>query len=640
MTPTNKRYSFGDFELDTERRLLFKSGEAIGLKPKAFDLLATLVENRDRVVSKNDLLDRVWENQFVEENNITVHIAALRKALGETKKDNRFILTVPGTGYQFVAPINEQTNGDIIIEHHKRQTITVDEEIVETDPAGATASLAALPAWAHRQRLAIAAGSLIVIAIVAAVVMWNRNSPVAPQKPQGIAAVTSIAVLPFQFVSGEGDEGLQMGLTESLINRLSILNNIAVRPIGAVKKYPQGSGDFKTIGEELQVDSVLEGNIQRDGSRIRITVRLLGTRDGKSIWNEQIDEDFAGIFAVQDKISNRVANSLQIALSDNERSRLSQSYTTSIDAYKKYLAARHHWNKRDRDGFYESIKLYNQAIDLDPVFALAFAGMADTYLLIGLYAIEPTTDAFPKARAAALRALAIDPEMAEAYVALAMIENLFEYDWRKAEEHFKRAVELRPGYATGRHWFGLFLAMHGRTDEALGHLSHAQTLDPLSPSVSTDVAFAYYLAGQFDNSIHQLNKSLALNADFANAHNLLGMNYVALERFDEAFVELETAKRLSDGHFGTYELIWANAFAGKKDEARMHLDALPKNKKSPPFDMALVFVSLGENDKAIDFLTSAYEQRDPQLAPVLTYPPLRPLHGEPRFIELLNRMNL
>jgi TolB-like protein/Tfp pilus assembly protein PilF len=452
--------------------------------------------------------------------------------------------------------------------------------------------------------------------------------------------VASIAVLPFQFVSGETDDGLQMGLTESLINRLSILKGVSVRPIGAVRKYSQGAADIKALGDELDVDSVLEGNIQRDGSRLRLTVRLLSTRDGKSMWNERIDEDLADIFAIQDKISTRVASSLQIALSDLERSRLSQTYTTSIDAYKKYLAGRHHWDKRNREGFYESIRLYNQAIDLDPVFALAFAGMADSYLLIGLYGIEPTTDAFPKARAAAWKALAIDPDMAEAYVDLAMVEYLFEYDWAKAEEHFSRAVELRPGYATGHHWFGLFLAMHGRTDEALGQLSLAQALDPLSPSISNDIAFAYYLAGHFDNSIGQIEKTLALNSEFANAHNVLGMNYVALGRFDEAFVELERAKHLSDGHFGTYEMIWATALAGKKDQARSLLNSLPENKRSSPFDMALVFASLGENDTAIDLLITAYEQRDPQIVPIRLYPPLRRLHTEPRFVHLLESMKL
>lgn len=497
-----------------------------------------------------------------------------------------------------------------------------------------------LPARASfDRRWLIGLSMLLLIFFGLGVWFWSYRTTTPPTaKP---AEIRSIAVLPFQFLNGATkNDGLELGLTESLINRLSSLQNVSIRPISAVKKYTSESRDLASIGEELKVDSILEGNIQQDANRLRLTVRLLNAKDGTTVWNEQIDEDFADIFAIQDKISNRVAGSLKIALSDAEKLQLAKVYTSNIEAYKKYLAGRHHWNKRSAEGLRESIVFFNQAIDADPAFALAFAGLADSYLLLGLYQLEPTTEAFPKARAAAERALNIDPELSEAYVSLAMIENLFGYDWKKAEEHFTRAIELRPSYSTGHHWFGLFLAMQGRTDEALVRLSKAIELDPLSLSISTDLAFAFYLADQTDRSIDQLNKTLKLDPNFANAHSMLGMNYVAEKRFDAAFTEFEAADKLSDGRSGAVELIWAQGFSGASEKARALLDERKKRKEIAPFDMAVISTSIGEKDRAIEHLYQAYETRDPQIVPIKVFPPFESLRNEPKFRELLKKMNL
>ncbi len=251
-----------------------------------------------------------------------------------------------------------------------------------------------------------------------------------------------------------------------------------------------------------------------------------------------------------------------------------------------------------------------------------------------------TAEAFPKARSAAEKALAIDQDLAEAYVSLAMVENLFQYDWNRAEEHFRRAIELRPNYSTGHHWLGLFLAMQSRTDEALKHISQAKDLDPLSPSINTDLAFVFYLANQTERSIEQLNKTLKQDPGFANAHNLLGMNYVVEKRFDAALEEFEKAKRASDGNIGSSELVWATGFSGDKDKARAMLAELHADKKPSPFDLAIIFTSLGEKEKAIEHLYQAYEKRDPQIVPIKVFPPFESLAGEAKFQELLVKMDL
>ncbi|MGB7209108.1 MAG: winged helix-turn-helix domain-containing protein [Pyrinomonadaceae bacterium] len=633
----NRRiYSFDNFHLDIDNRQLRRDDKPVSLSAKAFDLLHTLLENNGRLVEKDELFNSVWSDQIVEESNLTVHMSQIRKALGENKNNPRYIETVPGYGYRFVGELLGDEEDEIVIETHTISKMTIEQEGEDVSVPRLN-----LPEKRGPNLNWLAFAGLAIIVVAAGAWFLGRSSPTAGSVTGNSRAINSIAVLPFQFVNGETqNDGLELGLAESLINRLSGLKNVSIRPIAAVKKYARENRDLTGIGEGLKVDSILEGNIQREGNRIRLTIRLLNAKNGTTIWNEQIDENFADIFAVQDKISNRVANSLQIALSDAEKQQLAKAYTQNIEAYKKYLIARHNWNKRNTEGFLESIKFFNQAIDLDPTFALAFAGLADTYLLVGLYSVEPTSDAFPKARAAAEKALNIDPDLAEAYVSLAMVENLFQYDWKKAEEHFRRALELRPSYSTGHHWFGLFLAMHDRTGEALNHLSQAKELDPLSSSINTDLAFAYYLANQTDKSIEQLNKTLRSDPNFANAHNLLGMNYVAEKRFDAAILEFEKASQLSDGRLGSTELVWANGFSGDKAKAPQLLAAFPKDKKISPFDMAVIFTSLGEKEKAIEYLNQAYEKRDPLIVPIKVYPPFESLRSEAGFVELLRKMNL
>lgn len=624
----NNLISFAEFELDTIHRKFFRDGEVVPLHSKAFDLLTFLVQNRGRVVSKDEILDSVWEGSFVEESNLLVQISNLRKALGETKNNSRFLVTIPGKGYKFVADIDEN---DLIIETHSLAELTIEETI----PAQLT-----FPKKKHFSRWGLAAIAVFLICLLG-YFSYRLYSESSRNELVSKTSVSSIAVLPFQFIQSEAqNEGLELGLTESLINRLSSLKNVSIRPLSAVRKYTPENRDFAKIGNDLKVDSVLEGNIQTVGNRIRLTCRLLNPKTGETIWNEQIDEDFTEIFAVQDKISDRVISSLQIVLSEKEKSRLAKNEKQNIEAYKKYLTARHHWNKRNAEGFYESIKFYKEALDIDPTFALAYSGIADSYLLIGLYGIEPTTEAFPKARSAAEKALQINPESAEAFVSLAMVDYLFRYDWKKAEEHFRLAIELKPSYSTGHHWFGLFLAMNGRTDEALKHLSQAKELDPLSSSINTDVAFAYYLGNQFDKAIEQLEKTLKLSPDFPNALNHLGMNQVAVRKFAEAMINFEKAKQFSDGRAGTAELVWGNGFAGNKEKARELLAEIRKNEKISPFDLAVIYTSLGEKEKALEYLEEAYQKRDPLLVPIKVYPPFESLRQESKFIELLKKMNL
>jgi adenylate cyclase len=413
-----------------------------------------------------------------------------------------------------------------------------------------------------------------------------------------------------------------------------------VRPISAVRKYNTENRDLKKIGEELRVDSILEGNIQIEGNRMRLTVNLIHCGDGSSIWTEKIDENLENIFSVQDRISGKIGSSLKIVLTDKEKLAFAKTYTKNIEAYRKYLIGRNNWNKRTPEGFVESIKFYNEAVELDSNFALAYAGLAETHLLQGLFGIHPPTEAFPKVKIFAEKALSIDSELGEAYVSLAMIENLYNYNWQKAEENFRRSIELKPNYSTARHWFGIFLAMHGKTSEALNELSKAETLDPSSTSIQTDIAFAYYLGRQPDRAIERAKKTIESNPDFAGAYNLLGMSYVSMKLYSEAKQAFTKAAELSNGNLGLVELIWTSGFAGDIGEAKSLAGNLPKDKIISPFDRALIQTSSGNHEDAINFLFQAYETKDPLIVPIKVFPPFDPLRNEPKFIELVEKMNL
>jgi TolB-like protein/DNA-binding winged helix-turn-helix (wHTH) protein/thioredoxin-like negative regulator of GroEL len=597
--------------------------------------LLFLVEKNGSIVTKEEILNSVWDDKFVEESNLVVQISNLRKALGEAKGSPRFLITVPGKGYKFAGEI-DQYDGSFAVETHTFAKLTIENEL-DSD----SSILKAKPFVVSKIK-SLVIGFAMLFTFVGVFWFWDYSFKSQNNTSNNNISPNSVAVLPFQLLNShsQNSDELELGLTEALINRLSGSNQLSVRPISSVRKYSGDNRDLKKIAKELRVDSILEGNIQLDGNRIRLTLNLVRSSDGLSIWNEKIDENLADIFIIQDRISSKISSSLKLILTDKEKLAFSKVYTKNVDAYRKYLVGRNNWNKRTLEGFSESIKYYNEAIELDTKFALAYAGLAETYLLQGLFGITPTVEAFPKVTTFAEKALSIDPDLGEAYVSLAMIENLHNYNWYQAETNFRRAIELKPSYSTARHWFGLFLAMQGKTAEAISELSKAETLDPNSTSIQSDIAFAYYLGKQPDRAIERLKKTIDSNPEFANAHNLLGMSYLSMNLFDEAKEEFTKAAELSKGNIGNIELIWANAFAGNRIEAQNLSENLPKDKIVSHFDQALIQTSLGRKDEAISSLFSAFETKDPLIVPVKVFPPFESLRNEARFIELLEKMNL
>jgi DNA-binding winged helix-turn-helix (wHTH) protein/TolB-like protein/Tfp pilus assembly protein PilF len=637
-------YTFGPFQLDSAKRQLLREGVTVPLTPKVFDLLLYLVENSHRVVEKEELIERIWPDSFVEERNIAQNIFTLRKSLGETGSE-RYVETVPRRGYRFVATVRPlgDLGADLIVARHVRSELIIEEEEVsaEADPDRKT-----LPhnRWHGRLTRAQAIGlgllaSALAIGLIAAAYFWLRGRP---DSPRTVAEIRSIAVLPFKPIAGsETDEYLGLGMADALITRLSRIRQILVRPTRAVLKYNVPDNDLATVGRELKVDSLLDGRIQKDGERLRITVQLVRVSDGASLWGETFDERFTSIFNVQDSISDKVTQKMLLELSGEEKRQMTKRYTQSTEAYQAYTRGRYHWNKRTEEGLKAAVKHYEEAIEKDPTYALAYVGLAECYALFSTYAVMPAKESFPKAEAAALKALDLDERIAEAHAALGVISYEYNWDWETADREFKRAIELNPNYATAHQWYGGYLISLGRFDEGISEIRRAQELDPLSPIINASVGWFHYFARRYDEAIEEGRKALSLEGNTAIAHYFLSQAYIEKGMYDDAIAELHKTLSLAPDADTLALLVRAYALAGDKEKARKtfdEIDRLAKRSYVPPFTLGVAYMGIGDNDRALDWLEKALEERSPNLVGLKTEPAFDGLRSEPRFKELMRRI--
>ncbi|HEV2860040.1 MAG TPA: tetratricopeptide repeat protein [Pyrinomonadaceae bacterium] len=443
----------------------------------------------------------------------------------------------------------------------------------------------------------------------------------------GPAPARSIAVLPFKAMAGqESDEHyLGLGMADAIIVKLSNLSQINVRPTGAVLKYTDAGQDIVTTGRELRVEALLDGRVQQAGDRVRVTVQFVSIPDGALIWAGTFDEKFTDIFAVQDSISEQVARALTLKLSGAERQSLTKHYTENGAAYQSYLKGRYYWNKMTSEGLRRSLECFADAVGKDPRYALAYAGMAASYVHMEIYGFVLPSEAMPRARAAALKAIELDATVAEAHASLALVRMFYERDWPEAEKEFRQALRLNPSYAAAHDWFAIYLMSKGRTQEALASIRKAQELDPLSLVINTDVACALYYARRFDESIDQCRWVLETEPNFVTAHFRIGLAYEQLGRYAEAAEAFRSAIALSadgskaeamaafkGGSDARASLAHTYALAGDYEGARGILADLEEQATRayvPPHDIAMIYSALGETDKAFDWLRRAYRER-------------------------------
>ena len=645
-------YEFGQFRLDAQEHVLLRDGEVIPLAPKAIDLLVALVENSGHVISKDELIKQVWPDSFVEEANLSHQIFTLRKALNEDKNDAKYIETVPRRGYRFVATVTEigYSSSDLVVTELNHSRIVIEEE-QQLNAVGQSVQVEhrTVPKASGRKELAenkprrkttavslIAVGALVALSV--GVYSWVAWKP----KPEGSnPAAKTLAVLPFKpIVADKRDEALELGMADTLINKLSSIRQLIVRPINAVRNYSSLEQDPIAAGHDLGVDYVLEGNLQMIGDKTRATVRLLSVKDGRAIWTDKCDQVCSTIFALQDAVAEQIAATLVLELAADEGDRLAKHYTESREAYQLYVKGLYFWNKFEADDLKKALTFFQQATEKDPNYALAYTGMAHTYNVLGLNFLSPG-EAFPQAKIAATRALALDPTLAEAHAALGAIHLFYEFNWLSAESELRLAIDLNPNYPTARELYAYYLVAMGRIEESIEQKKRAQELDPLSIIISDDMAAGFYYARHYDQAIEQIRKTIELDPNFAGGHFWLGLIYAQKGMAQEAIAEANQAIASSGESQNIAMLGQVYALAGRKKEAQDVITDLTQQSKRryvSSSDIARIYAALGDKEESFSWLAKAYEERAGWLIYLNVEPIFDGLRSDKRFTDLLRRL--
>ncbi|MDQ3918821.1 MAG: winged helix-turn-helix domain-containing protein [Acidobacteriota bacterium] len=584
-------YEFGPFLLDLSERLLLRDGKAVPLAPKVFETLVILVEHGGRIVDKDELIERLWPDSFVEESSLAQNIFQVRKALEGGAPGRRYVETIPKRGYRFAAEVREIAAGD---------AAALPPRLVSESPSGKTA--------------------------------------------EQVLAVRSLAVLPFKALGGEDrDKYLGLGMADATIIKLSGLRHLSVVPTSAVFKYAGRKYDSLAAGRKLGVDAVLEGAVQRAGERVRVTVQLIALADGRTLWSGKFDDRLKDIFDVQDSISEQVADALSLQMTGDERRHLRKRYTENTEAYQAYLMGVFFWNKRSNEGLNKAVEYFRQAITKDPAYALAYAGLADTYFLLAYraYDSQARKEGFEKSRASALRALELDSFVAEAHTALATVKVKYDRDSAAAERSFRLALAINPNCAMAYSRYTWFLAAMGRLDESLHMMRRAQELDPLSPDANSGLANILYFAREYDEAIRYCQRALALEPNFLDALLWLGLSYEQKGMYAEAVAQFTKAK---GGHGDSTEpselLGHVFAVTGRRDDARAvlaKLNTAAQRGNVRPYNVALIHAALGQTRQAFEWLGRPYINWTERLRMLRFDPRMDDLRGDSRFTGVFER---
>lgn len=641
-------YEFGSFRLDTAERVLLRDGQPVPLTPKALQTLLVLVESSGRILDKDVLLSRVWPDTFVEEITLAQNISTLRKALGVDQEGRQYIETVPRRGYRFVASVSEwrDEGADLVVAEHSRSSIVIEQQ-VETLEAAQVAKATSLPAIVQGEsrakmsrRLVAIVACVVVIGLAIAGYFLLSSKP----RPAGLG-IRSIAVLPFKPLLAEGrDESLELGMADALITKLSNLRQIVVRPTTAMLRYTDAAQDPLAAGREQGVDSLIEGRLQRSGDKIRVTVQLIRVSDGAPLWAGTFDESFTNLFAVQDSISKQATDALLLHISGEEKLRLAKNYTDNIEAYQLYIKGRYFSTKLSAEGNTKAIGYYQQAIEADPKYALAYAGLADSYSFLPQLNGVPASEAYPKEKAAVTKALELDDTLAEAHTSLAglLTDDPGDRDWAGSEREYKRAIELNPNYPQAHMWYSQYLYAMGRLDEGTVETQRALTLDPLSPLTNLNLGHHLYFSRNYDEAIPQLRNTLEIDPNLRLAHIFLYSTYVQKGMYQEAISELARVYAGSNAEQEARiaaDLRRAYATSGEKGFWQK-IVALPMPPFDAPFWLGEAYLHLNEKDKAFEWLRKAADEGHPGMVWIKVDPLFDSIRSDPRFPDLLRRFGL
>ena len=615
---SGRRCCFGDFSLDLEGGFLHRGLEEVKIRPKSLEVLVYLVRHQGRLVTKDELIGAIWPNAFITDNSLAQCLLEVRRALADDSQ--QLIRTVARRGYIFTASITmPMPPVPAVLPAVARETRA---DLREAAPAtGVVASKVLI------RNVFIAA--IVLLAIIGGAGIWYRGKAVS-------ANVEKLAVLPFKPVGSQSqDEYVQLGMTDALITKLSNVHRIIVSPTASVRKFAT-SQDPVAAGRELKVTAIVDGTVQRLNNRIRVSVQLLRVSDGRPLWADKFDADFDDVFSVQDSVSERIATALLRNLTGEEAKQINKRYTANPEAYDLYAKGRYCFEQRTETALKRAVVYFEQAIQKDPNFALAYASLAECYGPLMQRSYMTALEALPKAEKAASKAVELDETLGEAHTALAAA-RMSEWDWPSTEREFKRAIELNPNDITAHLWYGFYLDAMGRQQENLVQRKRAFELDPSNLTANAGLGEALFRAGRPAEAVVALKQAIELNPDFAMSHENLAKIYVEEGLFDLALEQLRKPEQLSARAYVLARM--GNPAAARKDlEEVVHLP--PSQRPGVEMGIAAAYAALGDREEAFSWLEAAYRERNPQLMFLKVDEWFSTVRSDPRFQDLLRRVRL
>ena len=572
-----KVYEFEGFRLETDKRLLLRNGVSAALTPKVFDTLLYLVRHAGQVIDKDELMRAIWPDTAVEENNLNQNISTLRRVLGQNQQENRYILTVPGKGFQFVGSITAE-----------------------------------------------------------------GGPPLPASRPEKLRA--TVAVLPFENLSADQEkEYLADGLTEETIASLGQIDPNHLNVIGrtSVMAYKRTTKPLAEIGRNLNASHLVESSLRAEGGRLRITSKLVRAHDQVQIWSSSYDSEPVSMLAFQRELGAALAEQIRLQLSPERLTALARRQTRNAEAYDLYLRGRYFWHQLTPPTTKRAIEHFTRATQLDPNYALAWSGIADTYSSAPINGDAPSLDAWTRARECTARAIAAEPDLAEAQTSQALVKFWFDWEWPAAEAAYRKAIALDPNYPLAHRMLGIVLAHSGRHQEARAAMRRAREIDPLLAVHQALSALLAFLEGDYDAAIQFGRQAIVVDPGFWIGHFQLAQVYLQMGKMELALESLNQSARLSGGNSKAFALRgYLLARSGRSDEAQeviRALQLLSRERYVPPYATALIHAGLEHHDLAFHWLERAYEVRDVHLIFLPIDPKWDSLRGDPRFAELVER---
>jgi len=612
-------YEFAEFRLDPANQLLLCNGVPVSLTPKVFSTLVLLVERHGQLVEKDEFMRQLWPGTFVEDAALAENISRLRRALGEHAGE--LIATVPKRGYRFIGEV---------------RTLAPRESESERNDVHRPG---------RRRALAGIAIAGLLLCGLAYVYVASRHD-VAAAVP---APIHSLAVLPLDNLSGDpAQDYFADGITDELITQLARISALRVISRTSSMRLKGTRKSLPEIARDLDVEAVVEGTVVRWPGRVRVTVQVIQVNPEKHLMAERYDRRLDDIASVQGQLAREISEAIRIKLTPQEQTRLAGMRPINSEAYEAFLKGRYYWGRRTEATTVKAMESFQQAIEKEPEYAAAYAGLADSYFSLALaealQEVMPPNDAFPKAREAANRALEIDSTLAEPHAALGMVKFNYDRDWKGSEQEFKLAIDLNGNYANAHHWYAMSLMWLDRFDEALAQVRRARELDPLSLVINANLGFVLAVARRHGEGIEQVRRTLEMDPNFAHAHFRLGQIEVMRGRYAQAIPELEKAISLSGGSpRATAELGVAYALQGNRKAAVKLLGVLRDRSQQryvSPVNLALIYGGLGDKDRTLEWLDKAYAERSPTLSLLRVTPAFESVRTDPRFRLLVTRIGL